>query len=183
MLTLLPQKFPIDSIIKQVSSIDVSKRIELNTPTGEFFGDPWQTKSEYLNTPLGDVLASLGNIGQARLLCLDSGQSYTAHCDPDDRIHLSIITNQYCFLVDIDDEKLYHLHADGKIWLMDTGKTHVATNWGPRSRIHLCVRKLLPKYDNRQKGLSIKVLEGDYDWKQQAYTPIMKIINYGVKNN
>jgi hypothetical protein len=64
---------------------------------------------------------------------------------------------------------------------MDTSRTHVASNWGSRNRIHLTVRKLLPKYRFDKKGLHLKILEGEYDWKQVAYTPIMKIINQSIK--
>lgn len=182
MLTQLPQKFSIQPIIDQVNSLIPFKRLELNLCKGEFFNDPWELNPVYKDTPIGEVLDSLGPIGQARLLALDSSESYTAHCDPDDRIHLAIQTNPYCFLVDLDENKLHHLPVDGQLWHMDTSRIHVATNWGPRTRIHLNVRVLLPKYDATQPGLRIKVIEGDYDWKQLAYTPIMKLINNGVKN-
>jgi hypothetical protein len=182
MLKQLPQKFPIQPIIDQVIALgNFGKRLDLNTPAGEFFNDPWQIKSEFVNTPLGKVLTSLGYIGQARLLCLNSGESYTAHTDPDDRIHLAIQTNEFSYIVDLDENKLHHLSADGQLWYMDTGKTHVAANWGPRTRIHLNIRVLLPKYNPQNPGMRIKVVEGEYDWKQLAYTPIMRIINHSVK--
>lgn len=184
MLTQLPQKFPIQPIVDQVAALgNFGKRLDLNTPTGEFFSDPWATKLEFKNTPIGEVLGSLGNIGQARLLCLDSAESYTAHADPDDRIHLAIVTNEFSYLVDLTNDKLYHLPADGQLWYMDTGKIHVAANWGPRTRIHLNVRVLLPKYVPSNKGLSIRVVDGDYDWKQLAYMPLMEAINRLVKDN
>lgn len=183
MLTKLPQKFSIGPIVDQVTDLGLfGKRLDLNSPSGEFFNDPWVVKEEFKGTPLGNLLESLGSIGQARLLCLESAESYTAHCDPDDRIHLAIVTNPYSFLVDIDDNRLYHLPVDGQLWHMDTGKTHVAANWGPRTRIHLNVRVLLPKYSSERKGLRIKVLEGDYDWKQLAYMPLMGAVNKYVKN-
>lgn len=182
MLRKLPLKFPIQPIIDQVNALEPFKRLELNNPTGEFFSDPWATKEEFVNTPIGEVLSKLGNIGQARLLALESGESYTAHCDPDDRIHLAIVTNPYSYLVDISFNNLHHLNADGHVWHMDTGRIHVAANWGPRTRIHLNVRVLLPKYSSERKGLRIKVLEGDYDWKQLAYMPMMGAVNKYVKN-
>jgi hypothetical protein len=40
---------------------------------------------------------------------------------------------------------------------------------------------LLPKYDADRKGLSIKVVDGEYDWKQLAYMPLMESINKLVK--
>jgi hypothetical protein len=184
MLSTLPQKFSIQPIVNQVLNLGYfGRQLDLNTPTGKFFNDPWQTKLEFINTPIGEVLERLGNIGQARLLVLDSAESYTAHADPDDRIQLAIITNPYSFLVDLSSNQLHHLPADGQLWYMDTSKIHVAANWGPRTRIHLNIRVLLPKFDSNQPGLKITVLEGGYDWKQNAYMPIMSIINQCVKLN
>lgn len=183
MITKLPYKYNIEPVIEQVQSLsNFSKRLELNSATGNFFNDPWETKLEFKNTPLGNILDDIGPIGQARLLVLDSGESYTAHCDPDDRIHLAIVTNPYSFLVDISNKSMYHLPADGQLWHMNTGHLHVAANWGPRSRIHLNVRVLLPRYESSRPGLSIKVIKGDYDWKQLAYTPIMQVVNQSIKN-
>jgi hypothetical protein len=181
MLTKLPNKFLIQPIVDQVLSLGSFKRLDLNVPSGEFFGDKWITKPEFKGTPLGNVLDTIDNAGQARLLLLDSAESYTAHADPDDRIHLAIVTNPYSFLVDITDNQLHHLPADGQLWHMDTSKIHVAANWGPRARLHLNVRVLLPKFDSMLPGLKIKVLDGDYDWKQLAYTPLMQVINKNIK--
>ena len=182
MLTMLPHNFFVQPILEQVNNLTIPKRLDLNKPTGEFFNDPWETLPEFKNTPIGNLLDSLGNIGQARLLCLESAESYTAHADPDDRMHLAIVTNPYSFLVDVSDNHLYHLPVDGQLWHMDTGKIHVAANWGSRTRIHLNIRVLLPKFDSSQSGVRIKVLDGDYDWKQMAYTPIMSLINKSIKD-
>jgi hypothetical protein len=181
MLKKLDKQVDIDPIREQVAMLGIQKRLDLNKQTGKFFNDPWEILPAFKNTPLGNVLDSLGNIGQARLLCLDSAESYTAHADPDDRIHLAIVTNPYSFLVDVSDNHLYHVPADGQLWYMDTGKIHVAANWGPRTRIHLNVRVLLPKFDPALPGLQIKVVDGDYDWKQNAYTPIMSEVNQHIK--
>jgi len=182
MLTKLPQKFSIDPIVDQVNNLSFEKRLDLNRPTGKFFNDPWETLSEFQNTPIGEVLNTVGSIGQARLLKLESAESYTAHADPDDRIHLAIVTNPYSFLVDITDNHLHHLPADGQLWYMDTGKIHVAANWGATTRIHLNIRVLLPKLDRSKEVLQIKVLSGGFDWKQASYLPIMKLVNKDVKS-
>jgi hypothetical protein len=181
MLTKLPQKFSIDPIVNQVNNLSFGKRLDLNRPTGKFFNDPWEVLPEFKDTPIGEVLKSIGNIGQARLLKLESAESYTAHADPDDRIHLAIITNSFSFLVDIDDNKLYHLPADGQLWYMDTGKLHVATNWGGKARTHLNIRILLPKFDRSKKGLYFKVLGNAVDWKQVSYMPVMQLVNKEIK--
>jgi len=182
MLKTLPQKFSIQPIVEQVISLgDFGKRLDLNSPTGDFFNDPWKTNSKFNNTPIGGVLDRLGDIGQARLLCLESAESYTAHADPDDRIHVAVITNEFSYIVNLTDNKLYHLPADGQAWYMDTGKLHVAANWGSRTRIHINIRVLMPRFDKNKNSLRIKVLDGDYDWKQLAYVPIMSLINKHIK--
>jgi len=183
MITPLNYVTNFSDIVDQVVGLGYfGKRLELNVPTGEFFNDPWSLKNEFIDTPLGNVLNNLGNIGQARLLCLDSGETYTAHCDPDDRIHLAILTNPYSYLVNIEDQQLHHIPANGQLWHMDTSKIHIAVNWGSRTRIHLNVRVLLPKYNSANPSLKIKILDGDYDWKQVAYMPIMQLVNRHVKD-
>lgn len=181
MLSKLSKKFNLSDIVDQVKNLGNFKRVELNYPSGNFFTDKWIIKPEFINTPIGNVLEHFNDIGQARLLCLESGESYTAHTDPDDRIHLAITTNEYSFLVDINDSVLYHLPADGEVWYMDTSKTHVATNWGPTSRIHLNIRVLLPKFDPTKKGIHLKIENGDFSWKQDSYIELMGFINKQIK--
>lgn len=179
----MPQKFQINPILEQVQSLgNFGKRFELNTATGKFFSDPWLTKPEFAGTPLGDVLDSLGPIGQARLLCLESGESYTAHVDPDDRIHLAIVTNPYSFLVDVDSRQMYHLPANGELWYMDTGRVHVAANWGGRTRIHLNIRTLLPNFDPALPALRFFIADSEVDWKQVSYNAMMSLIHRGLRN-
>lgn len=181
MLKQLPLNIPMQPIIDQVMSMDLSsKRIDLNKPAGKFFNDPWENMIS--GTPLGDVLDKLGNIGQARLLVLESGDTYTAHTDPDDRYHLAITTNEFSYLIDISEQKFYHLPVDGVAWHMDTSTTHVAVNWGPTPRIHLNVRVLLPHYSNDRKGVKISVSSAMYNWKQNSYIEIMGFINKAVKS-
>jgi hypothetical protein len=181
MLTLSSHSFSIKPIIDQVKKLDFGKRLELNNRTGTFFNDPWEIKDEFKNTPLGDVLNVLGDIGQARLLRLTSGETYTAHYDPDDRIHLAIQSNPYSYLVDIGENKLYHLPVDGNVWYMDTGKLHVASNWGANDRIHLNIRVLLPKFSMERPYVRLTIYDDSYDWKQKHYLSVMGFINRKIK--
>lgn len=181
MLKPLALKFSMQPIIDQVLAMDLSsKRIDLNKPNGKYFNDPWENMIK--GTPLGDVLDGLGNIGQARLLCLESGDTYTAHTDPDDRYHLAITTNEFSYLIDVSEQKFYHLPVDGTVWQMDTSPTHVAVNWGPTTRVHLNVRVLLPHYSVDRKGVKITVSSDMYNWKQNSYIEIMGFINKAVKS-
>jgi hypothetical protein len=112
-------------------------------------------------------------------LLLESGDTYTAHTDPDDRIHLVISTNPYCYLIDIDSEKMYHLPVDGQVWNMDTGIRHVASNFGGKPRIHLNVRERLPVIT--YPCYKFSVTGGNYDWKQDLYDGLMSYLNLNIK--
>jgi hypothetical protein len=173
--------FSIGPIVEQVSALSFEKRLPLNEPNGTFFSDPWKVKDEYANTPLGNVLDSLGPIGEARLLKLASAETYTAHADPDDRYHLAIVTNPYACIINLDNGTTHHLPVDGEVWFMDTGFVHIAANFGGRERIHLNVRVLLPKYDPMQQGLRLGIKDGDFDWKQESYIEVMPFINRQIK--
>lgn len=155
------------------------KRITLNQSDAGLFTGKYTTLPQFQNTPLGVLLEELGEIGEARLLLLESGDSYTAHTDPDDRIHLAITTNPYAYIIDLDEEKMYNLPADGKVWQMDTGRKHLAGNYGGTSRIHLNVRAKLPNYVGN--GYLIKIEGGDMDWKQQLYIDTMSYLNRANK--
>ena len=181
MITKYPKTVDIGPIVEQVNNIHFEKRIQLNETSGNILNGPYTVKQEYKGTPLGILLESLGNIGEARLLKLKSAESYTAHCDPDDRLHLAITTNPHCYLIDLDEQKLYHIPVDGQLWYMDTGHTHVAANYGGRDRIHLNIRVPLPAVTEPYHRLSIE--PNDFDWKQEAYTVVMKFFNRAIKEN
>ena len=180
MLQQLPQNFSIGPIVDQVNSLSFEKRLALNKTGSDTFAGEYQTLPEFENTPLGEVLSSLGRIGEARLLKLRPEETYMAHSDPDDRIHLSIITNPFAYIIDLDDNKMYHLPADGSVWLMDTGKIHVAANFGSRDRIHLNIRVLLPKISNG--AYLYKILGGDFDFKHVIQIGISSYLNRAIKS-
>jgi hypothetical protein len=180
MLNKLDLQLDISPIVDQVRNLSFDKSLVLNYTTGTLLNGPYFTKQEFINTPLGMALEKIGNLGEARLLKLTSAESYTAHADPDDRIHVAITTNPYCYLIDLSNTKLYHIPADGSVWHMDTGFMHVAANFGGRERIHLNIRKALPAIQG--EGVILSVEGGDFDWKQEAYATIMTFFNRAIKN-
>jgi hypothetical protein len=180
MLTNINKKFPIEPLVEQVKSLgDFGKSLLLNDCTGKLLSGPFVTKPEFQNTPLGDVLASIENPGEARLLRLTPSETYSAHADPDDRYHVAIVTNPFAYLLDFTNEKFYHIPADGSLWYMDAGVVHIAANFGPRDRIHLNIRIPLPAFNS--PGYSLKLSGGDYDWKQESYIEIMTFFNRAIK--
>jgi len=181
MLSSLSQ-IELEPIIDQVLHMGYFKRYELNHQVGKFFNDAWQINNDIQDTPLGRVLASLGPIGQSRLLRLESGETYTAHTDPDDRIHLAIVTNPHSYLIDIANNNLYHIEANGQLWHMDTSRLHTASNWGSTMRIHLNVRVLLPHYNNLAPGVYFHVNSDKTEWKGESYIELMGYINKQIKS-
>lgn len=181
MLKQLDKKYDIKKIIEQVNQLSFDKRLALNETHGNLFNGEYRTKEEFVGTPLGDVLADLGDIGEARLLRLHSGETYTAHTDPDDRYHLAITTNDFSYLIDISNEKMYHIPVDGNLWTMDTGVVHIAANFGGTDRIHLNIRHKLPTFKLPGYRVTFTGVQ-DLDWKQRLHLDMLGFINYKIKD-
>jgi hypothetical protein len=172
----------LDEIQYQVSMLDWSQgnRIVLNESDGGLFSGKYTTLSQFQNTALGLLLEELGDIGEARLLRLECKDAYTVHTDPDDRIHLAIETNPHAYIMDIENNSMIHIPADGTVWHMDTSKKHMAGNFGGTPRIHLNVRVKLPNYT--KGGYHLTISGGSYDWKQELYMDTMSFLNRNIKN-
>lgn len=179
MLKRLDQKFLLQPIKNQIDQITFDKQLALNETIGGLFNGPYTVKSEYMNTPLGDLLQGLGNIGEARLLKLGPGDSYMAHSDPDDRLHLNITGGSFSYILNLEEDKMYTIPDDGHLWLMDTGPIHVACNFGSRDRIHLNIRVLLP--DVNETPTRIKMIGGDFDWRHQISITVSRWLNRAIK--
>lgn len=126
-------------------SFDMFRTIKtaINQPTGDFFYDSWTIKEEFRNTVFEQLLRCLPeNIGEARVIVLESERCYTKHADIDDRYHLNLHGDQG-FLIDLESNTMYYSVQDGCWYLMDAGILHTAASFGEHKRIQLVVRKLL----------------------------------------
>jgi len=130
------------SDVQKVIAILPDDDIVLNEPTGDFFYDPWTIKEEYKNSAFNKLISALPNIGQARLIKLESGESYYAHADIDDRYHMSIQGN-HSYLIDLVNNIMYSVPIDGCWYHMDAGLIHTAGNFGEIYRFQIVVRNLL----------------------------------------
>jgi hypothetical protein len=103
-------------LIKTMSEIDATGlRVVINEPTGDFFYDPWRIKKEFIGTPFEDALKLLPeNIGEARIITLESGRCYFSHSDIDDRYHLNL-TGDCAALINLENGNSYFLKPDG-VW-------------------------------------------------------------------
>jgi len=131
----------------------------LNEPTGQFFYDPWQLKSEWQGTALDDLLKQIPDHGEVRVIVLKPGESYFAHADIDDRYHLTLDAEQ-SYLIDIENEKMYPTIPDDTVYLMNTGVLHTASNYGYKNRYQLVIRKRLDStnelYESAPVMMSVK---------------------------
>lgn len=135
----------------------------LNEPTGDFFYDPWVTKSQYLGTSIDELLQKLPDAGEARINVLEPGESYMAHADIDDRYHLNL-AGDYSYLIDLKNNKMHQLNVDNTVYLMDTGRIHTASNYGYKNRYQLVVRRLLKNSDLKNPvHVKLQALEDRYN--------------------
>jgi len=171
--------FDIEPIIAQVKALNMEGRsLALNYTEGNLLSGHYLIKPEFVNTPLGNVLEALGDIGEARLLRLASQDVYTAHTDPDDRFHLNIISNEHCYLLDLETRTMHTIPVDGYVYSMDTSIVHSAINLGSTERIHLNVRVRMPRYT--VGGYRVSFTGGDFDWKYKLYYKLMGYLNKAV---
>ena len=127
-----------------VNSVPYSMgKFVLNEPTGRFFYDKWKMKEEFAGTVWEKLLNMLpSNIGEARLIYLQSATCYSTHSDIDDRYHLNL-KGGYSYLINLDNLEMFPVTQD-RVWYdMNAGVRHTATNFGYTDRVQLVVRKLL----------------------------------------
>jgi hypothetical protein len=137
---------------------NIDSRLAINQPTGKFFSDPWETKSEFKGTVWEKILDKISeDKGEARLIKLLPGECYPSHADIDDRWHLSLTGNN-SFLIDLENNIMYQTNVEGQWFLMNAGVRHTAANFGSEDRVQLVVRKLLPTPQIKNpKTVSIKL--------------------------
>lgn len=92
------------------------------------------TNNFFKNSPFDEVIKKF-NLTRTRLLWLNPYSCYTMHFDDSPRIHIPLITNSDSFVV-FKDGIVEHLEI-GKVYWVDTRKTHTAINGGELARLHL----------------------------------------------
>lgn len=92
-----------------------------------------------------DWFSSYDRVTRVRLACLKNNYSIRPHIDYDPeyivRYHIPLITNDQCHLNTIRNGIEYQTHfpADGRIYFLNTGFKHWASNNSNVDRIHLIV--------------------------------------------
>jgi hypothetical protein len=155
-------------------------RTPLNSPAGDFFYDYWQVNKEYQGTVWEEILSTLPDHGEARLIKLAEGTCYTIHADIDDRWHLNI-TGENSYLVDLHSKVMYPTMNYHRWFSMDAGILHSAVNFGNKDRYQLVVRKLL-----NRNVLTNPVRISIHDIKERRYLLDQLIspwLNFANKNS
>ena len=75
-------------------------------------------------------------IGRMRLMLMPPKTCYSMHEDPTVRFHLPLITNSQALIV-FRSGHIFHLPANGDLYLVNTRNSHTAMNGGESARIHL----------------------------------------------
>ena len=93
---------------------------------------------EFKNTYLEEVYNTLKKkfkLGRVRILLKEPRSTLSWHRDPEQRLHVPIITNPGCKMVIEDIAK--HMPADGSVTITNNTKYHNFFNGGEQDRIHL----------------------------------------------
>lgn len=149
MLQTIDVHFSADEILQSLNLLNMQQdqyddmsKLDINSPTNNFFYDPWQLKSEFATPKIIQLFDQLGPIGQAKIVIIKPGQSYMAHADVEDRYHITLQSDQ-SYLIDLKHNQMYATQVNNKCYLMNTDRIHTAANFGYKDRIQLVIRKLL----------------------------------------
>ena len=110
MLEVIATKINYKEIYNLVKNLPTGKNV-LTKPRGDFFYDPHILNEEYKGTEIEKLLDLIPMHGEARVIVMEPGQSYSAHADIDDRWHLTLDADE-SYLVDLQNEKMWKLIAD-----------------------------------------------------------------------
>tara|TARA_Y100000593_G_C4293580_1_gene329463 strand:+ start:1135 stop:1734 length:600 start_codon:yes stop_codon:yes gene_type:complete len=95
--------------------------------------EPLLTNTYFKN--IYDVLSKHFRLGRVRVLKLNSRSCLSYHRDPENRLHIPIITNPGALM--IVEKEAHHMKADGSVYYMYTQRYHTALNGGDEPRVHL----------------------------------------------
>lgn len=162
-------------------SLSVGKE-SINMPSGDFFYDPWIIKPEYNGTSWETLLNALpNNIGEARIIVMESPSCYTRHTDIDDRYHLNL-SGDDSYLINLQNNDMHRLSCDGIWYEMDAGLPHTAINIGKHNRVQLVVRKLLTR-NALNDSVSVSITAGGPNPRYNFDNTLSVWLNRAVKTN
>lgn len=134
---------PLKELLNKVEWDD-KDRCNLNKPTEHWLYDPYKICDKWKDTTFDSLLKQIPyNIGEARLMKLESQTCYRAHSDVDGRVHINILSNEYLYLIDLDNNIMHNLKDGGYLYYTDGSMMHTAVNFGLTPCVQLIIRVLL----------------------------------------
>ena len=77
---------------------------------------------------------------RSRLMNMHRRSCYSIHRDPQPRYHIAIFTNTSAKIIFTEKERIFHIPADGHLYLVDTREEHTAINGSLKeNRLHLLI--------------------------------------------
>jgi hypothetical protein len=182
----LKHAIDVSALVECLSDVEWNdaNRANLNHPTGHWLYDPYEINEEWRGTPFEELLLELEqySIGEARLIKLDPGTCYCSHADIDDRVHLNLLSNSQCYLIDLSSSKMHKLEADGKLYHMDGGRIHTAANFGSSERVQLVARIRLTDYEIADfKRVELVFTDRPYDLRYNIDNSVSVLMSRLIK--
>lgn len=91
-------------------------------------------KVPLFNMPYTNSLMEKYGLVRTRIMKMEERSCYTWHRDSSIRLHIPLITNDFCFFV--VEDKVVRMEA-GKAYVLDTRRFHTAANASFETRVHL----------------------------------------------
>ncbi len=180
MLTDLNIEVDLENLIKDLDKAvwDQKNRCSLNKPTGNWLFDDYVILPQWKDSAFDQLLSNLPfRVGEARLMKLTPGTCYPCHSDLDDRYHLNLISNDQCYLINLETQTMYPVKADGKIYYMNANLLHTATNFGDTDRIQLVIRKPFDRIpDEGMIEMTVKFVNPKFNFRyefDQQVSPLL----------
>ena len=132
-------------LLTELKTIDWNKQTMLQTADGcsedgtgrianlKFKEEEYDKPIHHL--PYVNFVMNKYGMKRTRLLNLHPNDCYSYHVDPTKRIHIPLVSDEYCMA--IIEDKVYRLPADGTVYLVDTTLRHTFLNGGDYDRLHL----------------------------------------------
>ena len=74
---------------------------------------------------------------RTRIMLSRPKSCYSIHRDYSPRLHLPMVTNNQCYFLFTNPEKMIHMPADGRTYWVDTRNNHTFLNGSLMDRLHL----------------------------------------------
>ena len=96
------------------------------------------TQPQFKGTAIEEYMQWLGvPVYRTRIMLSRPKTTYSIHKDYSPRLHLPLVTNEQCFFLFANPERLIHMPADGRTYWVDTRQSHTFLNGSVFDRLHL----------------------------------------------